>query len=255
MWPLQTSRLIEVATPGWTMDGKLETLIASLQEASSRADLQDAVFLLRDHYCVDHVIYHSVNQSEEPYAALTYGEDWVGRYIEKDYARIDPVVQGCYQRFHPVNWKQLDWSGKAARSFLGEAISAGVGNQGLSVPIRGPNGQFAMFTVSAKAGDDSWKRFADDNLSDLLLVSHFMNQKALEFDGTEDRTLGRQLSPREVDALSMLANGQSRGQASEKLGISEHTLRVYIESARLKLGAQNTTHAVALALSHGLIIL
>ncbi|WP_236638153.1 helix-turn-helix transcriptional regulator [Mangrovicoccus ximenensis] len=217
--------------------------------------MQNAVFLLRDHYDVDHVVYHSVNQSREPYAALTYGEDWVGRYLEKDYARIDPVVQGCYQKFRPVDWKQLDWSGKAARSFLGEAISAGVGNQGLSVPIRGPNGQFALFTVSAKAADDSWQRFTSDHLSDLLLVSHFMNQKALEFDDAEDRTISRQLSPREVDALSLLANGQSRGQASETLGISEHTLRVYIEAARLKLGAQNTTHAVALALSHGLIIL
>ncbi|WP_138467388.1 LuxR family transcriptional regulator [Poseidonocella sp. HB161398] len=237
------------------MDRKLESLIGRLQEASSRADLQDAVCLLRDHYGVDHVVYHSVNQSEEPYAALTYGPDWVERYIEKDYARIDPVVQGCYQRFQPVDWKQLDWSSRAARSFLGEAISAGVGNQGLSVPIRGPNGQFAMFTVSARAGDDSWHRFTAGHLGDLLLIAHYMNQKALEFGNAPERVPGRQLSPREVDALSLLANGHSRGQASETLGISEHTLRVYIEAARLKLGAQNTTHAVALALSHGLIIL
>mgnify|MGYP001450532352 CR=1 FL=1 len=237
------------------MDARLEALISTLQEASSRADLQAAVFELRDLYDVDHVVYHSVNRAQEPYAALTYGPDWVERYIEKDYARIDPVVQGCYQRFHPVDWKQLDWSGKVARNFLGEAVAAGVGNQGLSVPIRGPNGQFALFTVSATAGDDAWQRFCGAHLSDLLLVAHFMNQKALEFDGGTDRRSARSLSPRELDALSMLAAGQSRGQASEALGISEHTLRVYIEAARLKLGAMNTTHAVALALTQGLIIL
>jgi len=46
----------------------------------------------------------------------------------------------------------------------------------------------------------------------------------------------------------------NRAQAALVLRISEHTLRVYIESARNKLGALNTTHAVARALSYGLIV-
>ena len=49
--------------------------------------------------------------------------------------------------------------------------------------------------------------------------------------------------------------GYSRGQVSEMLSISEHTLRAYIESARFKLGALNTTHAVARALAEGVIII
>jgi DNA-binding CsgD family transcriptional regulator len=57
-----------------------------------------------------------------------------------------------------------------------------------------------------------------------------------------------------VDALTLLALGHSRAQAANALSISEHTLRAYIESARLKLGAANTTHAVARAISRGLII-
>ena len=62
------------------------------------------------------------------------------------------------------------------------------------------------------------------------------------------------LSPREVDAMTLLAIGYNRAQVAEELSISEHTLRVYIESARYKLGALNTTHAVARALSRGLIV-
>ncbi len=45
------------------------------------------------------------------------------------------------------------------------------------------------------------------------------------------------------------------GQVAEMLSISEHTLRVYIESARFKLGATNTTHAVAKAITEGLIVI
>jgi len=54
--------------------------------------------------------------------------------------------------------------------------------------------------------------------------------------------------------MTFLAMGYSRSQVANTLSISEHTLRVYIESARFKLGAANTTHAVARALQHGLII-
>ena len=46
----------------------------------------------------------------------------------------------------------------------------------------------------------------------------------------------------------------NRAQAALELEISENTLRVYIESARHKLGALNTTHAVARALGEGQIV-
>ena len=54
--------------------------------------------------------------------------------------------------------------------------------------------------------------------------------------------------------MTLLAVGYSRAQVAERLSISEHTLRAYVESARFKLGASNTTHAVARALSRGLIV-
>ncbi|OSP56088.1 autoinducer binding domain-containing protein [Pseudoruegeria sp. SK021] len=236
------------------MKEKLETLLTGLQQATSHNDLQAVIVALRDLYEVDHVVYHSVNRSGEQYAALTYRPDWVDRYVDKDYARIDPVVQGCYQRFHPVDWKRLDWSSKQSRAFLGEATDAGVGNQGLSVPIRGPNGQFALFTASSRATDQTWAHYSASHVADLILIAHFINQKALEIDNGSDVHSKAKLSPREVDTLSLLAVGYSRAQAADSLSISEHTLRAYIEAARFKLGAQNTTHAVAKAITFGLIV-
>jgi DNA-binding CsgD family transcriptional regulator len=238
------------------MKEKLATLITGLQQATTHGELQQVIVELRDLYEVEHIVYHSVNATGQQYAALTYKPEWVDRYLDKDYARIDPVVQGCYQRFHPVDWKRLDWSGKQIKGFMSEAQDAGVGNQGLSVPIRGPNGQFALFTASARASDAEWESYSKVNVPDLILVAHFVNQKALEIDqGTEGPCKTQKLSPREVDVLSLLAMGYSRGQAADSLSISEHTLRVYIESARLKLAAGNTTHAVAKAISTGQIII
>lgn len=236
------------------MQGRLDTFIEGMQEARSLDDLQGHIIGLRDVFDVEHLVYHSVNAAGGQYAALTYPLAWVDRYLEQDYARVDPVVQGCYRRFHPVDWKRLDWSGKQVRDFMGEAQDAGVGQQGFSVPIRGPNGQFALFTVSDRRTDTAWEKYTETHVRDLILAAHFVNQKALEIERGTDETTLQNLSPREIDALTMLAMGYSRAQAAESLSISEHTLRVYIESARFKLAASNTTHAVARALTLGLLI-
>lgn len=236
------------------MQLKLEVFIDRMQSAQTLDELQQVIEHLRDIYEVEHLIYHSVSGTGEQFAALTYSPEWVNHYITEDFSRIDPVVSGCFQRFHPVEWKRLDWSGKAARSFLLEASDAGVGTQGLSIPIRGPGGQFALFTVNDSRVDENWAKFISVHLRELLLIAHYINRKSLEIHGQSGITPSRALSPREIDTLTLLALGMSRGQASEKLAISEHTFRVYVESARFKLGASNTVHAVASALSKGLII-
>jgi len=209
---------------------------------------------LRDAYQVDHMVYHWVNAAGDQYGCGTYDPRWVQRYVEMDYLRIDPVIQGCYQRFHPVDWKRLDWSGKPARRFLQDAVAHGVGNQGFSIPIRGPNGQFALFTINTHCDDDAWARFTDSHRRELILIAHMFNEKALDFEPGRTPTSAQPLSPREIDAMTLLAMGYSRAQVADTLSISEHTLRAYIESARLKLGAMNTTHAVARAVNRGLIV-
>ena len=233
--------------------GTLDSFIEGLQRAEGLADLQTATERLRDHYQISHVIYHWVNSVGERFGAGTYSSEWVDRYLEKDYLRMDPVIIGCFQRFNPVDWKQLDWSSKAARAFFREAIEYGVGNQGYTIPIRGPNGQFALFTANHDCNDDTWARFIARNGRDLMIIAHEFNRKALELEAGNMLT-PPSLSPRELSAMTYLAKGYSRAQAADELSISEHTLRVYIEAARHKLGAVNTTHAVARALSAGLIV-
>ncbi|QDY68406.1 helix-turn-helix transcriptional regulator [Qingshengfaniella alkalisoli] len=237
------------------MAGRIERFVTLLQQVTTPEGLQPVIHELREQLQADHVVFHSIGKGGRQFAALTYETDWVDRYLEMGYARIDPVVQGCFQRFQPVDWKALDWSTKASRSFLHEALEAGIGNQGLSLPVRGPGGQFALFTVNSRTTDDSWQRYCDTHLNDLILAAHLLNQRVLELSSPEAMPRMHHLSPREVDTLSLLAIGRSRAQAADALSISEHTLRAYIEAARFKLGAQNTTHAVAKAMSMGLLVL
>jgi len=233
---------------------KLDHILEALEQAATLEGLQTASEALCAHYELAHVVYHWVDSAGDQYGCGTYSVAWQERHLDQNYLRTDPVVSGCYQRFHPVDWKRLDWSSKAARALLLEAIEHGVGNQGFTVPIRGPNGQFALFTVNNTCSDSEWQVFTEANRRDLILIAHYFNQKALEFEPGRTPETSQALSPREIDAMTLLAIGYSRAQVANTLSISEHTLRVYIESARFKLGALNTTHAVARALSRGLIV-
>lgn len=236
------------------MERSRELFIERLEQVQTLEEMQRCSEQLRDILSVEHVIYHWVSSSGEQYGCGTYDTAWVDRYLEQDYLRVDPVIAGCYNRFHPTDWKQLDWSSKGARAFFREAMDYGVGNQGFSVPIRGPKAQFALFTVNHSCDDRTWARFTEECRHDLILLAQVFNQKALEFEGVTNGHRTKALSPREIDAMTLLATGQSRAQVAKALSISEHTLRVYIESARFKLGALNTTHAVARAMQQGFIV-
>lgn len=61
------------------------------------------------------------------------------------------------------------------------------------------------------------------------------------------------LSPREVEVLTLSAQGKTRTEISHMLVISEETVKEYTQAACLKLGASNKTQASIFALLLGLI--
>jgi DNA-binding CsgD family transcriptional regulator len=232
---------------------RLEAFLEGLQRTTSIEDLRGAVIGLREIFEIEHVVYYTVNQRGEQFGAVSYDPAWVKRYIEADYQAVDPVVQGVKNRFTGVNWKGLDWSRPASRAFLRESVDAGVGNQGFTLPIWGPQGELAVMTLNHRANDAQWASFIKANMRDMLLVSHLVHQEGKRIHAEGLAATLPELAPRERDVLLLLSTGRSRGAVADALKISENTLRAYVDSARHKLGALNTTHAIALALTRGVI--
>jgi DNA-binding CsgD family transcriptional regulator len=232
---------------------RLEAFLERLQSTTSVEELGLRAHELRDLARVSHIVYQTFRLNGELVGAFTYDVAWARRYLEKDYRTIDPVVLGGARRFHPIDWKLLDWSSPAARAFMREAATFGVGNQGWSIPIWGPQGEFAMFTVNHHASDEAWSAIIERHGKDFLVVSHLFHQQAKRIIANELTNPPAELSPRERETLSLLSLGQSRAEVADSLQISENTLRAYVDSARHKLGAMNVTHAVALALAKGVI--
>ncbi len=61
------------------------------------------------------------------------------------------------------------------------------------------------------------------------------------------------LTPRELELLQLVAEGLSNRAIGQRLSISENTVKYHMKHVLQKLGAQNRTEAVSIALRAGLI--
>jgi DNA-binding NarL/FixJ family response regulator len=63
------------------------------------------------------------------------------------------------------------------------------------------------------------------------------------------------LSSREIEVLRLIANGNANKLIAEQLSIGEETVKSHIGNILSKLGANDRTHAVTIALKRGIIAL
>lgn len=259
------------------MSDALNAIVEKLSVIPDLSGLGEVIEAIRSTYDVDHVYYYALSlgldapvfvetrgggmshdagiwrRDGRSLGALSYSPEWITHYFDSQYEVIDPVLQGAAGAFAPIDWTDLDWGSAPRKKFLQDAGDFGVGNQGLTVPIRGPNGQFALFTINKACAPSTWEALMASYRTDFTLIAHYTHQQALKLSVPPIDAQSRPLSAREMDAIRLIADGLSRGKAADRLGISENTFRVYIDSARHKLGALNIPHAIALAAYRGVI--
>lgn len=65
--------------------------------------------------------------------------------------------------------------------------------------------------------------------------------------------LDEPLSPREIEVLREVSSGRANKQIAARLDLSEETIKTHMRNILSKLGAQDRTHAVMIALDRGII--
>lgn len=70
-----------------------------------------------------------------------------------------------------------------------------------------------------------------------------------------DGNLHAALTPREMETLTLLADGASNKVIARQLNISVHTAKFHVAAVLTKLQARNRADAVAIGLRHGLLYL
>lgn len=236
------------------LDDHSERLQRAYSDIDRLDNVMSAISVLQQAYRIDHVTYHlsqtAVALVDAPFVRTTYGEGWVARYLLRGYVSVDPIVAEGFLRKFPFDWREVEAS-DAARDFLSDAIQHGIGKNGFSIPVLDKSRR-ALLSLNSSASDDEWDDIVADAHDEWLELALLIHRKAiLEVFGRPDPV--PLLSPREMECLHWLALGNDHKGVALILGLSEHTTRSYLKSARYKLGCLTTTAATARAIQLRLI--
>ena len=233
----------------------LALALARISAALDQSDLEQAVNFIAALYGVRSIAFLGtgiVPDPAEPLLAVTYASEWVEHYKRQRYAAIDPVIQDGFRRLLPFDWADFGSFEGRVRQLFGEACEFGLGRHGLTIPVRGPGGDRSLFTITSNLAVREWQLLKEEGLRDFQVLAFHVHEKARQLSG--GLVQSQRLSPRKLECLQWIAEGKTAWECGMILGLSEHTVRCYLESARHKLRAANTTHAVNKATKANLLL-
>lgn len=230
---------------------KLEDTLSELAKIQTLPALRHYLDDLRIAYKVSNIAFHLIKApkaiQENPLLMVTYDRQWVDRYVSQDYFKTDPIVLVASTGVLPLDWDSVDRSNARLRRLFAEAESYGVGNRGVTVPIRGSSREKSLLTVTTFETIEDWARRRLPLLRDLHILAHFIHDRCMSLSDLRSGAIRPKLSQREIQCMEALARGRAPKQIAYDLGLSTSAVRLYICSAKVKLGAENTNQAIAWA--------
>jgi DNA-binding CsgD family transcriptional regulator len=183
--------------------------------------------------------------------ARTYSFQWQTRYFLKQYILIDPVLAHGSNAILPFDWEELPREDPAIRAFFADAVSHGVGCNGISVPVRNRRDVYSVVSFTSNHSRADWEIFKKSNMVKLQLISVLIDSAASV--NLKLSSPAVKLSKREEQCLIWAARGKTYQDISDILNISFGSVKSYLDTARHKLNCANLTHAVGVAIATGVI--
>lgn len=182
---------------------------------------------------------------------LNYPDEWLKRYSEMGYFRIDPIIEQSRKRTHAFRWSELyneAGTTEIERRIFDEAATFGL-KSGISVPMHGPNGSFAIMSFAHQSKCE----FDQRTISYLQLAAAHFHIEVGKFANLSCIDNSTVLSPRERECIFWVARGKSSGDIGIILGISNNTVNFHIKNVMRKLDVTSRTVAALKALRCGMI--
>lgn len=185
-------------------------------------------------------------QTARQTAISNYAEAWQGRYFERGYASIDPVVLKAKSRPNAFAWsnREVPRTNRKRREFYGEAAEFGI-RSGISVPIDTGFGNLAMLTLASGEAEVAEGR----SLDPVKAAASFGQVHALI------ETMWRQpqrgtplhLKADQLTCLRWSAEGKTMMDIASIENMKYSTVAFHIKNAKEALGVTAIQHATALA--------
>jgi DNA-binding CsgD family transcriptional regulator len=236
-------------------EDKLSEVLDRVEKIRRNDDLLSVLKESQEKYGVKHISYAGFNMGDltlvEPISVWTYKPEWIDHYRQRGYLNVDPVVKAVPKSILPVDWNQFDLNDTNIRRFFAEAREAGVGNQGLSIPVRGRSGEFSIFSLTFEESEKDWQEYKRQFMRDFQVLAVFFHQSALQAFAIEPPNFN--LSTRELEVLYWAACGKTSEETAVILGITKRSVRFHCANILTKMNAMNIAHAVAKGIYYNLL--
>lgn len=242
-----------------TLPDYLESFIKKIDEASTLDSilsvLEERVSRLGFTYFAYWLLWPPEG-ARQPLCITNYPDDWAEYYLNENYASHDYVGRFAAKSTLPFVWNKLVAERpltQQQQKIFHEGKDAGL-KAGATVPIHGPGAAKATFSVSAEMPDKDFEKLFTQHRHEVHLMATYAHEKIINLGLHKPLDNAINLTPREIEVLTWAAKGKSRWEISIILSISDETVKAHLDNTRRKLGASNTTHAIAIALLHGMLL-
>lgn len=178
---------------------------------------------------------------------VTYPEQWLALYAQNDFCEVDPIAKENFATFGLQYWADTYLKHGRPGEFVGLAEQFGL-RQGYTCGARDHTGRGgSLFSLAGTLRDHPRNRLILGTLMPHLHQA--LSRVAAAPQGRANVTL----TAREREVLAWIRQGKSSWEISVILGISERTIKFHVGTIMRKLNAVSRPHAVAIAISTGLI--
>lgn len=180
--------------------------------------------------------------------------------IQEDIKNL-PVIHQSLQKLQPLgeNMKNLQpiFISNAAQGFPLQYVQEFQLEAVVVAPIFAPSGGKLLGAAILDQGPASKFKLSRETYTALMKFGQSAGEILAKFGGDHPEQsrdgYTRNLSPREIEVLKLMAEGASTSEAAGRLHLSDYTVRDYVSAILSKMNARNRTEAVVKAIRDGAI--
>ncbi len=246
------SDLSDRLSPGMAFDPALDAALDLVEHAGFTSVIYDYTPVPRSHDGV--LITPNILEARRV-------PDDMMRLWRDGFYQLDPVQDAALSSTAPFVWSAFGRQSRIMEKVLCERHGPVLGYMrdmrfscGVTVPIHHPGGDLATFTAICVDAERDFGDVAVRLAPAIGLLGQTFHEIAQAgFSPETRRSRAMRLSPREVQCLSLCAEGLTAKEIARRLDRSVPTVTLHLNSAGRKLGARNRFQAVARAAHYRLL--
>lgn len=178
---------------------------------------------------------------------ISYPEEWLSMYEERGFATVDPVVKAHFSDCYSKIWSDSYSRWGRPVQFVSLAEDFGIGDGYTFGALSATDSTATIFSLCVNRSP------VQRALAILDFIGPHFHEAFRRVVSLPPSPLPFPLTAREREIIQWIAKGKNTWEISVILGISERTVKFHVSLAMQKLDAVTRAHAVAVAITRGII--